>query len=143
MPSSIFSSKLLAAWPLRTALATTAILIVYNLAVALVKPDIVLFYDSGLRNVIVAERYLDGATPRNHGSVTMRTILRTVFLTITCLGFAGVAMGQKPKIIVDQDARGPASTDMQSILMFVQSPDSFDCDRWTSQMRALELSEAA
>ncbi len=30
---------------------------------------------------------------------------------------------QNPKVIVDQDARGPASTDMQSILMFVQSPD--------------------
>lgn len=30
---------------------------------------------------------------------------------------------QKQKIIVDQDARGPATTDMQSILMFLQSPD--------------------
>jgi hypothetical protein len=63
VPSSIFSSKLLAAWPSRVALTTAAILITYNLAVALVKPDAVLFYDSGLRNVIVAEHYLDGATP--------------------------------------------------------------------------------
>jgi purine nucleosidase len=30
---------------------------------------------------------------------------------------------QKRKVIVDQDARGPATTDMQSILMFLQSPD--------------------
>jgi inosine-uridine nucleoside N-ribohydrolase len=33
------------------------------------------------------------------------------------------ALAQKQKVIVDQDARGPASTDMQSILMFLQSPD--------------------
>jgi hypothetical protein len=62
--SSIFSSKLPAAWPWRVALATAAILIAYNLVVTLVKPDVVLFYDSGVRNVIIAERYLDGATPR-------------------------------------------------------------------------------
>jgi hypothetical protein len=28
---------------------------------------------------------------------------------------------QKIKVIVDQDARGPATTDMQSILIFLQS----------------------
>src|SRR6266702_1250855 len=33
--------------------------------------------------------------------------------------------GQKIKMIVDQDARGPATTDMQSILIFLQS-DRFD-----------------
>ncbi len=33
------------------------------------------------------------------------------------------ALAEKRKVIVDQDARGPASTDMQSILMFLQSPD--------------------
>lgn len=32
-------------------------------------------------------------------------------------------LGQRKKVIVDQDARGPATTDMQSILMFLQSPD--------------------
>src|ERR1700676_5190788 len=64
-----------------------------------------------------------GATSHDNGSITMRTTFKTAFLTIICLGFATVAMGQKPKIIVDQDARGPASTDMQSILMFAQSPD--------------------
>jgi len=81
----------------------------------------------------------------------MRTMLRTAFLTITCLGFAGVAMGQKPKIIVDQDARGPASTDMQSILMFAQSPDVdvlgvtlVTGDQWVKEetahtLRALEI----
>src|SRR5438270_12638222 len=29
--------------------------------------------------------------------------------------------GQKIKVIVDQDARGPATTDMQSILIFLES----------------------
>jgi len=33
------------------------------------------------------------------------------------------ARAQGRKIIVDQDARGPASTDMQSILLFLQAPD--------------------
>jgi hypothetical protein len=41
------------------------------------------------------------------------------------LSLARPAAAQAPKlkVIVDQDARGPCSTDMQSILMFVQSPD--------------------
>jgi purine nucleosidase len=35
----------------------------------------------------------------------------------------GVAAAQGRKVIVDQDARGPASTDMLSILLFLQAPD--------------------
>lgn len=36
----------------------------------------------------------------------------------------GTAEAQpRKKVIVDQDARGPASTDMQSILLFLQAPD--------------------
>src|SRR5271169_3141437 len=81
----------------------------------------------------------------------MKTILKNILLTITCLGFAAVAIGQKPKIIVDQDARGPASTDMQSILMFAQSPDVdvlgitiVTGDQWVKEetlhtLRALEI----
>ncbi|MCI0456293.1 MAG: nucleoside hydrolase [Gemmataceae bacterium] len=46
--------------------------------------------------------------------------LASVLLVLLC---AASAAAQKPKVIVDQDARGPASTDMQSILMFLQSPD--------------------
>jgi len=57
----------------------------------------------------------------------------------------------KIKVIVDQDARGPCSTDMQSILMFVQSPrvellgiTVVSGDLWMDQevlhtLRALEL----
>jgi inosine-uridine nucleoside N-ribohydrolase len=81
----------------------------------------------------------------------MRTTLKTAFLAISFLGFAVVAVGQKPKVIVDQDARGPASTDMQSILMFAQSPDVdvlgvtiVTGDQWVKEetahtLRALEI----
>ncbi len=81
----------------------------------------------------------------------MRTRFKTVLLTISCFAFAAAATGQKPKIIVDQDARGPASTDMQSILMFVQSPDVdvlgvtlVTGDQWVKEetahtLRALEI----
>jgi purine nucleosidase len=81
----------------------------------------------------------------------MRTILKVTFLSVTCLAFAAATMGQKPKIIVDQDARGPASTDMQSILMFAQSPDVdvlgvtiVTGDQWVKEetlhtLRALEI----
>jgi inosine-uridine nucleoside N-ribohydrolase len=61
------------------------------------------------------------------------------------------APGNKIKVIVDQDARGPCSTDMQSILMFVQSPKVevlgitiVSGDLWMDQetlhtLRALEI----
>src|SRR5438094_7608685 len=60
--------------------------------------------------------------------------------------------GQKIKMIVDQDARGPATTDMQSILIFLQS-DRFDVleittvtgDQWVKEetRRTLRLVEIA
>lgn len=65
-----------------------------------------------------------------------------------------VSMGwtQKIKVIVDQDARGPATTDMQSILIFLQS-DKFDVlgittvsgDQWVKEetQRTLRLLEIA
>ena len=58
---------------------------------------------------------------------------------------------QRPKVIIDQDARGPASTDMNSILMFAQSPDVdvlgvtiVTGDQWVKEetahtLRALEI----
>jgi inosine-uridine nucleoside N-ribohydrolase len=59
---------------------------------------------------------------------------------------------QKVKVIVDQDARGPATTDMQSILIFLQS-DKFDVlgittvsgDQWVKEetRRTLRLLEIA
>lgn len=59
--------------------------------------------------------------------------------------------GEKVKVIVDQDARGPCTTDMQSVLMFAQSPDVevlgitiVSGDLWMDQetlhtLRALEI----
>jgi len=70
---------------------------------------------------------------------------------LVCLSFAALAFAQKPKVIVDQDARGPASTDMNSILMFAQSPQVevlgvtlVTGDQWVKEetahtLRALEL----
>jgi inosine-uridine nucleoside N-ribohydrolase len=59
---------------------------------------------------------------------------------------------QKIKVIVDQDARGPATTDMQSILIFLQS-EKFDVlgittvsgDQWVKEetQRTLRLLEIA
>ena len=64
----------------------------------------------------------------------------------------GEAQAQKIKVIVDQDARGPATTDMQSILIFLQS-DKFDVlgittvsgDQWVKEetQRTLRLVEIA
>jgi hypothetical protein len=49
-------------------------------------------------------------------------VLLSTFLLLTT---ASQLQAQKVKVIVDQDARGPATTDMQSILIFLQS-DKFD-----------------
>src|SRR5437660_3686446 len=45
-------------------------------------------------------------------------VLTTAILLVTCLPSAA----QKRKIIIDQDAAGPAGTDQQSILLLSQSP---------------------
>ena len=44
---------------------------------------------------------------------------------LVVLTTASQLQAQRIKVIVDQDARGPATTDMQSILIFLQS-DKFD-----------------
>jgi hypothetical protein len=44
-------------------------------------------------------------------------LLGVAFLSLT---FVNNVLAQKIKVIVDQDARGPATTDMQSILIFLQ-----------------------
>jgi inosine-uridine nucleoside N-ribohydrolase len=68
------------------------------------------------------------------------------------LGATAEPQAQKIKIVVDQDARGPATTDMQSILIFLQS-DKFDVlgittvsgDQWVKEetQRTLRLLEIA
>src|SRR5580700_5229574 len=74
------------------------------------------------------------------------------FLLAAFLLFATSLWAQKVKVIVDQDARGPATTDMQSILIFLQS-DKFDVlgittvtgDQWVKEetRRTLRLLEIA
>ena len=78
-----------------------------------------------------------------------------VFVLLTALLMLAMESGlhaQKIKVIVDQDARGPATTDMQSILIFLQS-DKFDVlgittvsgDQWVKEetQRTLRLLEIA
>ncbi len=53
----------------------------------------------------------------------MRAIVALLAASTVLLGGATPAAAQsRKKVIVDQDARGPASTDMQSILLFLQAP---------------------
>ncbi len=75
-----------------------------------------------------------------------------VLLTVLVILTAPKLQAQKIKVIVDQDARGPATTDMQSILIFLQS-DKFDVlgittvsgDQWVKEetQRTLRLLEIA
>jgi len=77
------------------------------------------------------------------------TLIVLAFLTASGLS---TAAAQKVKVIVDQDARGPATTDMQSILIFLQS-EKFDVlgvttvsgDQWVKEetQRTLRLLEIA
>lgn len=45
-----------------------------------------------------------------------------MFLALA-IAIASSLGAQRPRVIVDQDARGLGLTDMNSILMFAQSPD--------------------
>ena len=74
------------------------------------------------------------------------------FAMFLALILAHEVQAQKIKIILDQDARGPATTDMQSLLIFLQS-DKFDVlgittvsgDQWMKEetQRTLRLLEIA
>jgi purine nucleosidase len=75
-----------------------------------------------------------------------------VLLVALLLVTANHLHGQKIEVIVVQDTRGPATTDMQSILIFLQS-DKFDVlgittvsgDQWVKEetQRTLRLLEIA
>jgi purine nucleosidase len=78
---------------------------------------------------------------------------RLVIVGAVLAAAASGAFAQREKIIVDQDARGPASTDMNAILMFAQSPKVnvlgvtlVAGDQWVKEeaahtLRALELAQ--
>src|ERR1700740_1103454 len=81
-----------------------------------------------------------------------KRMMTIVLLSFVALAYVGRSQAQKIKVIVDQDARGPATTDMQSILIFLQS-DKFDVlgittvtgDQWVKEetRRTLRLLEIA
>ncbi|HET9741897.1 MAG TPA: nucleoside hydrolase [Terriglobales bacterium] len=75
-----------------------------------------------------------------------------VVALLALIVLASFAFGQKIKVIVDQDARGPATTDMQSILVFLQSSrfevlgiTTVSGDQWVKEetQRTLRLLEIA
>src|SRR3984957_1542563 len=52
-------------------------------------------------------------------------ILTATMLALTCAACGGQQAGaEKRKIIIDQDAAGPAGTDQQSMLLLIQSPQT-------------------
>ena len=78
---------------------------------------------------------------------------RLVLAFLLALAVATAASAQKIKIIVDQDARGPGTSDQQAILVFLQS-DKFDVlgittvsgDQWVKEetqhvLRMVEIAE--
>jgi len=81
----------------------------------------------------------------------MKRSVTLLAVAVVLLGASGLG-ADKIKVIVDQDARGPATTDMQSILIFLQS-DKFDVlgittvsgDQWVKEetQRTLRLLEIA
>src|SRR5438552_744305 len=78
--------------------------------------------------------------------------LFVLLIAVLMLTIVSELQAQKIKVIVDQDARGPATTDMQSILIFLQS-DKFEVlgittvsgDQWVKEetRRTLRLLEIA
>jgi purine nucleosidase len=83
----------------------------------------------------------------------MRRRSSVVLLIFVCLLSSATSLfAQKIKVIVDHDARGPATTDMQSILIFLQS-EKFDVlgittvsgDQWVKEetQRTLRMLEIA
>ncbi len=80
-----------------------------------------------------------------------RSVRILVLAMVSLLPAIAFSRAEKPKLIIDQDARGPGSTDMNSILMFVQSPDVdvlgvtiVAGDQWVKEetahtLRALEI----
>ena len=53
----------------------------------------------------------------------VRSVVAALAASVLLGGSAGAAAQPGRKVIVDQDARGPATTDMQSILLFLQAPE--------------------
>ena len=83
----------------------------------------------------------------------MRNLTRLATASLLALLLGTAASAQKIKVIVDQDARGPGTSDQQALLVFLQS-DKFDVlgittvsgDQWVKEetqhtLRTLEIAE--
>ena len=85
---------------------------------------------------------------RTRGIIPMKRAVHIALMAAAFLLTAADLQAQKIKVIVDQDARGPATTDMQSILIFLQS-DKFDVlgittvsgDQWVKEETQRTLRE--
>jgi inosine-uridine nucleoside N-ribohydrolase len=88
---------------------------------------------------------------RRRAPITIWKFRRAVLMGVVVTLAAAGLRAQQIKVIVDQDARGPATTDQQSILEFLQSP-KFDVlgittvsgDQWVKEetehtLRSLEI----
>src|SRR6266481_4535125 len=63
-------------------------------------------------------------TPTGPRGASPNVRSKCVLCVLVALSFLYSASAQtKRKVIIDQDARGPATTDQQSILVFLQSPE--------------------
>ncbi len=84
------------------------------------------FPTGSLEIQVVFRQIQRGEVKEPRGILVMKprsfVVLLCAFLILSATTFL---QAQKIKVIVDQDARGPATTDMQSILIFLQS-DKFD-----------------
>jgi len=82
-----------------------------------------------------------------------RSCFRLLFFALIALGGIPAAAQEKIKVIVDQDARGPGTSDQQAILVFLQS-DKFEVlgittvsgDQWVKEetqhvLRLLEIAD--
>jgi purine nucleosidase len=82
----------------------------------------------------------------------MKSSLKGVIALLLALGLGSIANAQKIKVIVDQDARGPGTSDQQAVLVFLQS-DKFEVlgittvsgDQWVKEetQHVLRLTEIA
>jgi inosine-uridine nucleoside N-ribohydrolase len=85
----------------------------------------------------------------------MSVLIRKLKIALLLVSLAVTASAQKIKVIVDQDARGPGTSDQQAILVFLQS-EKFDVlgittvsgDQWVKEetqhvLRLLEISGRA
>jgi len=83
--------------------------------------------------------------------ITKRSWLLVTLLVVLAGIASPLAAQEKRKVIIDQDASGPASTDLQSVLVLIQSPQTevlgitiVSGDQWRDEevahtLRMLEL----